>query len=721
MLFLNRADRIFLSFALFIVAIFSYLLYDDSLFFKDNTEHTQEQIGNILVSKNDVRLKNSSAFAWRSAGKSVEVHQKDSIFTGERSEVSIHLNDGSTINLKENSLVTLNQQNGEMTLDLKYGDFIGQLNPESKLKVTSGKEEYDLKGETSANNEKTVIQLNKSRAGQLDVKLKEGSAAVKSKNQTKVLEKDHSVSLAKNFEEVPRPSIKLLVADKSTFKQLKEGDELPFSWSASSKVPQFKIEISKNILFKELVWNNRTTLEKAEIPLRSGEGEFYWRVKALTASGQELNTSVTNSFKVARLETPLLLAPGKNQNLSFEMTADTPAEDLKSNFNLAWTATKDSKKFHYQIAIDNEFRTLIKDHVVEELEVLSPKVPTGQYFVRVRSERSEDTHSAWTDTHPVTINVTTEQRPPAPRLVKNKIIFNPATAEKRTPSSEVAPTLLWEKPDGIQHFKIQVGKTIDFRDAKFYSSNTDQFDLKNYTSGLSYFRVFSLGPRGLASLPSEVGTVSVSFLDPKIIPLKDLVVDGTDKTLPAPTKEMLVGWTPVPGAQKYLLEMAQNESFKNSKKFEVNNSTVPVILEKPGTYHVKVVALNQVGKIISHYSPPEKFQYIYRVPLALPSLLEPFDQTTVFLQQDTEAFIWLEWKTVKDVKVYQLDISASPSFETILLNTQTKEPRFLIKNKLPPGKLFWRVRAISENPDLSSDWTKTREFSILIKKNEAFQ
>ena len=177
----------------------------------------------------------------------------------------------------------------------------------------------------------------------------------------------------------------------------------------------------------------------------------------------------------------------------------------------------------------------------------------------------------------------------------------------------------------------------------------------------------------------------------------------------------------MPGAYKYILEIDPTENFKSSKKYEVNGAIVPVLLEKPGTYHVRVAALNQSGKIISRYSAPEKFKYIYRVPLALPALIEPFDKTTVFMQQDTEAFIWLEWKSVKDVKVYQLDVSSSPSFDKIIMNTQTNEPRYLVKNKLPPGKLYWRVRAISEDPQMNSDWTPPREFSILTKKNETFQ
>ena len=230
-----------------------------------------------------------------------------------------------------------------------------------------------------------------------------------------------------------------------------------------------------------------------------------------------------------------------------------------------------------------------------------------------------------------------------------------------------------------------------------------------------------MSPRGLASLPSEVGTISVSFLDPKIIPLKDLVINGTDKTLPAPSTEMLVGWSPVPGAKKYLLELDKTDSFENPKLFEVNNSTVPVLLEKPGTFHVRVTALGQDGQALSRRSPVEKFNYFYRVPLSIPLQIEPYDKTTVFMQQDTEAFVWLEWKTIKDVKFYQLDISTSPNFEKLTLSSQTKEPRYLIKGKLPLGKLYWRVRAISEKEELNSDWTGPREFSILFNRNEAFK
>ena len=722
MFLLNRADKIFLCIATLIVAIFSYLLYDDSLLFSDNTESLHEKIGIIYQIENDVRLKPASAFAWRSAGKKVSVHDKDRIFTGERSEVTIQLTDGSMINLKENSLVTLTLKNGEMALDLKFGDFTGELSENSKLKVTAGKEEFNLQGEKSTTNEKTIVILNKSRSGQMDIKLEQGAASVKTKNQTKTLEINRSVPLEAKLEENPQPEVQSLVADKIVFRQLKAGDPLTFNWTSTKKVPQYKIEISRDPSFKELAWTGRSTTEKISSPFRAGDGEFFWRVKALTVSGQELNKSATQSFKVIRMDRPVLTSPSLEQSLTFEMKIDTEDADLKGSFKIAWTPVEDSKKYRYQIASDTQFQNLITDQWVEDVEALSPLLFTGQYFVKVRAEKDPERFSAWTETHSVKMIVNKEVRPPAPVLVKNKIQFNPATSETRTPSSELpVPNLSWQKPEGITQFKVQVAKSKNFSNSKVYTITSDQFDLKDYKPGTSYFRVFSMSPRGLASLPSEVGTISVSFLDPKIIPMKDLVINGSDKTLPAPASEMLVGWSAVPGAKQYLLELDKTESFENPKQFEVNNTTVPILLDKPGTFHVRVTALDLNGQALSRRSPLEKFNYIYRVPLSIPLLIEPYDKTTVFLQQDTDAFVWLEWKTIQDAKNYQLDISISPSFEKLTLSTQTKEPRYLIKGKLPPGKLYWRVRAISEKEELSSDWTGPREFSILIKGNETFQ
>ncbi|MBC7371755.1 MAG: hypothetical protein H7326_09325, partial [Bdellovibrionaceae bacterium] len=118
--------------------------------------------------------------------------------------------------------------------------------------------------------------------------------------------------------------------------------------------------------------------------------------------------------------------------------------------------------------------------------------------------------------------------------------------------------------------------------------------------------------------------------------------------------------------------------------------------------------------------------YVYRKILKTPVLVEPYDKTTVFLQKDMEPFIWLEWNPVERAEKYQLEASASPDFSNPIVRLDLTETRFLLKEKMPYGKLFWRVRAIApgerepaSNSGQSSDWAN-REFILYHQRNRGF-
>jgi hypothetical protein len=722
MQFLNRADKIFLTIATLVLAIFSYFLYDDSFLFHSLYQNKMAKIGSIYHTQNDVRLKSASTFAWIPAGQANDVHQKDSVFTGERSEVSIQLSDGSIINLKENSMVTLNSHDGEMSLDLKYGDFIGQLSEDSQLKVKAGDEEYAIKGEKSANNEKTILKLNKSRTGQLDVKLQQGAGSVQSTKETKKLEKNKGLALSgKQMQDLPHTVITLLGPASASFSQSKESDALPLTWQSSQRVPQFQVEVAKDPEFKNIVWKNRTTQEKINADVTSGPGTYFWRVKGVSSSGQNLGTSVAHNFKLLRFEIPRIISPEKDKPLVFEIKSGTPLDQQRAEFKIEWSVGDGTHRFHYQISQDDQFQILIKDNIVEGREIPSPSVPSGLYFVRVRSEKENDRYSGWSEVRPVKVTVNVEPRPLAPQLVKNKIDFDPAVALKRSPSSNPMPEIRWIKPENINNFKVQISKTSGFTDAKTYAAHGDRFEWSDYENGAHYFRVYAINDRSVSSLPSEMGIMRVNLAGPQLTPLKDLLVLGTDKNAPAPTKDVTINWNQVPNAKKYQVEVADSDDFKNAKKFEVASGSTPVTLPKPGKFNVRVQALNAEGKPISEFSKTQEFNYIYRVPLRTPALVEPFDKTTVFMQTDSEPFIWLEWKAVPNAIAYQLELSNTPDFKTTVLTTQSKTPRFLVKQKIPYGKIYWRVRAISESAEMSSEWAPNREFSILFRKNETFK
>lgn len=710
-------------FAILIIAIFSYFMYDDSLLFRDQPQSTFEKIGHISLSKNDVRMKSPSTFSWSPASIDFDIHQRDTIFTGQGSEVSIQLFDGSTINLKENSLVTLNVKNGEMTLDLRYGDFTGELTENSQIKVKAGKEEYKLKAEPSKAGEKSILSFNKSRTGRVDVKLVQGSASLRTPKEEKKLEKEKPVVVAKRGEikEVVKPTITLKTLDRTLFTKWTDKDLIPLEWQSSAPVPQFHVEVSKDNTFAELAWNSKTSSNKTTVEILPGE--YYWRVKALHHDGQDWATSSIQSFSITKPASPLITSPEANKPLNFELKPETPLEKQKIDFKITWTSDPRLKKFHVQIATDEAFTVLIKDSKVEGNETMSPPVPSGAYFVRVRAEVREASFGDWSESRAVTlmVNVPKIEDLLPPRLLQTRLEFNPAALRARNPATNPIPTFAWAPAKGALIYKIQISKDQTFALAQTFTVKNQEYPWLEYEPGPSYFRVFAGDGKARISKASETGMINVILNDPVLSPLKDLTVNGKDKTAAPPAQEVSISWTPVPSAKKYLLEIDEDKDFINAKKFEITNESTPVTLDKPGTFNFRVQALNAQGRSISNYSPTEDIVYIYKVPLETPVLQEPYDKTTLFLQSDTEPFLWLEWLPVKDAVAYLVELSQSPKFEKVTFSATTKDPRFLLKEKIPYGKLYWRVRALAEDAEMESDWTVVREFSLLFNKNEAFR
>ncbi len=712
MVFLNKTDRRILAAAVIILLIFSYFLYDDSLLFPDSDKNKLEKIGRIYLTENDVRMKSATSFSWSPADES-NVHQRDSIFTGEGSEVAIELSDGSVINLKENSLVTLNIKNGEMSLDLKYGDLVGELNQNSQLKVKAGDEEFNLKGD-----EKSVLSINKVRGGQVGVKLQSGSATLSGTR----LEKQKSFIASKGgIKELPKPVIKLVTPDRQTFTQWTSKDLVPLEWEADPKPDLYELEIATDASFSDVRWKQKTSQVKSNASIESGSGKYFWRVKALSSAGQVLALSNSRTINVVRGGTPEIIFPEANKALNYELPSGTPPEKQATEFKVKWKAENRIKIFNYQVATDADFTRVVKDAQVGSKEISSPPLPSGSYFVRVRGEVRPGTFGDWSGIRQVDMTVKIAVGPAAPRLVKRKVEFDAGDAVKRGPSAVQAPQLEWTKSIGAETYRVQVSKDKKFKDAKVYTAKDETFLWNDFENGNTFFRVFAVSKDKVISPPSEIGVASVVLNDPKLRPLKKLVANSKDPLKPAPTLEALITWSQVKSAKKYMLEVDQTEDFKSPRKFEVKGDSVPVAVSKPGKFSLRVRALNEKGEAISNYSKVEQLTYVYNAPLLQPSLLEPYDKTTMFMQKNTAPYLWLEWQNVQNASEYLVEISAKPDFSKPLLSAKTIVPRFLVKEKIPSGKLFWRVRALSENPDMHSKWTTNREFSILFNKNETFQ
>ncbi len=714
---LGKTEKTIFSIAMLVLLAFSYFLYDDSLLFPKSHNDKLELIGDVATSQNDVRRKNLDTFSWLPASRKDAIYQNDSIFTGDRSEAIIQLQDGTQIRIQPNSLITLNMKNGQMELDLRYGNLVGDLAKGSSLVIKSGAEEFKLEG-----NEKSKIQFNKAHSGTVDLKLLSGKARFsdKKKSAKTDLSKDAVLAVSKQGEikKIDQPKIQVITADKAlSYLRTNPDDPMHFEWKSTGDVSRYEVEIAPSEDFAAVASSKSVPEMKTEVTDPLAPGQYFWRVKAFDRNGEVAAYSVPRKLSVNTLSPPTILAPQKASEISLELKPE-PNGELATVTEIKWQAPAELKTFTYQISQDPTFAQIVKEGQTTSFSALSPRLVSGTYWVRVAGQTAAQAYSSWSEAIPFSLKLVAKQEPvlARPILVARRVQFKVPSNKDRNPAAEQAPKLEWKPVLQSKDYQVQVSKDINFKKFETYDVDNTKVSWSQYKGGKTYFRVLARGKNGEVSEPSDIGLINVQLNSPVLQPLAPLHSVGEAS---AP-REANIYWSEIPEAKSYLVEIDKGDSFTQPERYEFKNNTGRLTVKTPGEYKVRVQALDEKNKPLTDFSNIESLKYSFHSPLITPVPLEPYNNVSIFLQKTAEPSIWVEWKRVKGAEAYRVEISDKEDFSRVLLSSAVSSNRFLIKDKVPLGKLYWRVRAQSKDETELSEWTEKREFTIYHQKNETF-
>lgn len=716
----GQTEKIIFVCAIVALLAFSYFLYDDSLLFPKANNGKLELIGDVAISQNDVRRKNLDTFSWVPASRKDSVYQNDSIFTGDRSEATIQLQDGTQIKIQPNSLITLNLKNGQMNLDLRYGNLVGELAQGSSLTIKSGTEEFKLESQQGSP-EKSKIQFNKAHSGNVDLKLLSGDVKYvdKKKQAVKELPKNAVVAVTKKGEvkQVEKPQLFLKTADNTNWLRINPDDPLPFEWDSKGDVARFELEISPTEDFSHVAISKLTQDKKAQVVEPLEPGSYFWRLKAMDHNGQLATTSPVQHMQITHLVGPQITTPTQAAQINLELKV-RPQETLETSTEIQWRAQESLKNFTWQVASDAEFTTIVKEGQTNTLAAVTPKLPAGTYWVRVQGQTESQKPSPWSEPVSFTLNLFAhkEERPNRPILVTKKVDFKVPTGKDRNPASPESPKLAWKPVLQTKNYILQISKDASFKEVEKYDVTQNQVSWSQYRPGQYFYRVYARGLNGLMSEPSETGTIDINMDGLTLDPMKTINAIGQ---APGP-KETPISWSEVPFAKSYLVQMDKDKNFTHPQQLEYSSNAGTLTVPDPGRYHVRVQAMDESNKPLTGFSNIEEVLYTFRTPLSSPSLLEPFNNASIFLQTEMEPFIWLEWKKVEGATSYRIEISDKADFSRTLIAKSLQGNRYLIKDRVPLGKIYWRVRAESKGDAEMSEWTEKREFTLYHQKNETF-
>lgn len=146
----------------------------------------------------------------------------------------------------------------------------------------------------------------------------------------------------------------------------KVGEDLVFNWQQSSDFESYRVEVSNDIDFKQLVSYDSVTTPGLSSNNTLSTGEYYWRV---SGKGKAQVSPFTKPipFTVTLPEIVLL-------NLS-----DVRAGE---KFSAEWNSFGKAQKFHWQIAEDSSFSTIVSEGEVKTNRLTVPVANKGYYYFR---------------------------------------------------------------------------------------------------------------------------------------------------------------------------------------------------------------------------------------------------------------------------------------------------------------------------------------------------
>jgi hypothetical protein len=671
---LNKTDRRILSAALLLLMLMLYLMYDDSLLFRDDHSGSLKTIGKVESAELDVRRKISKQFLWKSARNDELIHQGDALFTGEKSKAIIRLNDGRTLTIAENSLIVFDNLGDQLNLDLRFGKLAGTIS--GCLKVNAGGKSVDVCGQ----NQKVEI---------------DSDGAVHT---------DRKPASVNSIHWAEAPPTLLLHDHRNT--------PLALSWKADTYFGRYRLQIARDEDFKKIIFEEGSVKKSLSTHGYPSEGSYFVRVRGEDLKGRPTGFSNPVPTAFHEVAAPEITSPEEDQLQNFKTTADGDLAEL-NRVKVAWTFSDSAKTFDVQIANNAEFKDSDVLHNVPGLTSLTPALKPGKYYVRVRvAELMSGVHQPWADAVPFKVTFEAPYKFAAPELLTKLI--------QHAVPSEQEPVIVWKPVEQAQKYIVQASRDPNFVSKVTFQTKENHLTLRDYPAGLSYFRVFASTDKGTLGPASIPGELHVSAKKPILDPVNPIVVLGKSQEDQGDPQKFKLSWSDNKLAKAYVVQVSKDPGFRERKEFVSRDPASEITVQHPGEMFWRVKPLDRSGQPLSTFSDNGNMNYILKVPLTNPILSEPANDITLYYQRREASYVWLEWNPVKEATSYIVEVALDRNFSQKVMAAESPTPHYLVKENLPSGKLYWRVRAAGDFQRMSW-WSDPREMNIYSGRAPAGQ
>lgn len=498
--------KIILICSIIFLGAFLVLYFD--LFANLNEKSDRPIFAKAVVVDNDVRKKSDQQLAWAKSSTQDFIRYGDQIFTGEKSNVVLELEDNQRIKIQENSLVKFEQKKnvknfkimfGSMTTQVKKGELIEVVICGEKIKIEAQSDD-EMKISNNDNCVKPEVKLNNVKQKvALKPKKRQIAAATKA-----IIEKSLEPIVVEPVAPLPQP---VPLVDPSLKKQTYKF----MSTDTVKKIEWFEVDHANSYFVKIFDSENPNNVV-AEFEAKSSNFEF----KPTDLSSYSFSVQARSEDKLFLNSNPVLGAieidypPIKMHNPEKSYTFEPRTSDQKLpqiDHPIRWSAVPQAAYYQLEIADSSEFTNVIQTEKLKKNSFEYPLKETGKLFYRVKAyskNQKELTRSKSTGYMEYIKNFDLL----APSLVtqmKDQVFFFQNTQGQFI-------RLAWQNKqvEKAPNYYVEMSTSRDFENVyrKFNSDRPYLLLSESIPQGFYYWRVRSYG-ESVVSDWSETGTLKI--------------------------------------------------------------------------------------------------------------------------------------------------------------------------------------------------------------------
>ncbi len=339
---------------------------------------------------------------------------------------------------------------------------------------------------------------------------------------------------------------------------------------------------------------------------------------------------------------------------------------------LIWSFVQSAISYNYQIALDENFTSIVIDDSTLNHQVIKPLNPLGynkKYYWRVRA-RNQYGYGTFSNTN----SFITPQLP-VPTLVSP----DSAAANLARPIN-----FRWRKPVAIPRYHLQIANDVNFTQVVINDTAVvDTFkQISLIPSGRTYFWRVRSSAEGNYGIFSNIRTFSLRLYKPAV---PELLQPAHRDTGISPVTTFK--WKPTLDAVSYHIQIASDTNISSIvfQDSTITDTSRIISLIPLTTYFWRVRAKNDSGITNSGV-----WRFRTRVPIpSVTTLLTPANNDTNALLSPI-----VNWNSVQYATQYELEVALDNNFTNkVYSNTNIADTSQQIPTLISYIQYFWRVRA----------------------------